>query len=232
LRRADGDSKTRNVPGPMKALFPRWSNLAIRLGLAVLLGGAAATIVGLMIYMRTPFGTGQFFWVDQPVEFDHRHHVIDDEIDCRYCHTTVETAPTAGYPSTEVCMGCHNQVWNQSAMLEPVRRSWFSGEPIPWNRVTKLPDHVYFDHSIHVSKGVGCVKCHGRVDEMGRVYQAMPLTMGFCLDCHRNPGPNLRPRDKVTDMTWRPEGDPAALARDLTAQYQVQSRTYCSACHR
>lgn len=216
----------------MPALYPRWSNTAVRLTLVALLGGVASLVVGPMIYMRTPFATGQQFAVDQPVEFDHRHHAVDDEIDCRYCHQTVERAASAGYPATEVCMGCHGQVWNQSAMLEPVRRSFFSGEPIPWNRVHKLPDHVYFNHSIHVSKGVGCVSCHGRVDQMARVYQDKPLTMGWCLECHRDPAPNLRPREHVTDMSWQPTGDPVALGKQLAQQYQVQSRTHCSACHR
>lgn len=216
----------------MAALFPQWSNTAIRLGLLALLGGVLSIPVGAITYLRTPFGTGQYFPPDQPVQFDHRHHVRDDGIDCRYCHQSVESSAYAGIPATEVCMNCHNQVWSDSPMLEPVRRSYFSQKPMPWNRVHQLPDFVYFNHSIHVNKGVGCVECHGRVDQMASVYQAMPLTMGWCLDCHRNPEPHLRPKDKVTQMDWEPEEDRATLGEKLAAEYEVRRLTNCTTCHR
>jgi cytochrome c7-like protein len=170
----------------MSALFPRWSNTAFRLCIATLSGGAIAGLVGLMIYVRTPWNTEQYAAVDQPVMFDHRHHVIDDQIDCIYCHANAEISDYAGVPATEVCMGCHAQIWNESPLLETVRRSYFSGKPIPWNRVHDLPDFVYFNHAVHVSGGVGCVACHGRVDEMSRVYKVNSLNMGFCLDCHQH----------------------------------------------
>jgi hypothetical protein len=216
----------------MPALFPQWSNTAARL----VLGGLVLTAIGLpgalVVWMRTPYVTGEGYEVVQPVEFDHRHHVADDGLDCRYCHTTVERSPFASVPPTATCMNCHNQVWNDSPLLEPVRRSAFSGEPIQWRRVHDLPDFVYFDHSIHVSKGVGCVTCHGRVDEMPYIRQVQPLTMAWCLACHRDPAPNLRPRDQITSMTWQPAGDREALAAELAEEYGVRKLTNCTACHR
>jgi hypothetical protein len=216
----------------MAALFPPWSSTALRLGVA----GLVVTVLGiptaLCIYVRTPYVTNQGFNVVQPVMFDHRHHVADDGIDCRYCHSSVESAPYAGIPPTATCMNCHNQVWNQSAMLEPVRRSWFTGQPIAWKRVHQLPDFVYFNHSIHVTRGIGCVTCHGRVDQMAQVYQVQPLTMGWCLGCHREPGPNLRPREQITSMLWQPDGDAAELAARLERSYGSRKLTNCTTCHR
>jgi hypothetical protein len=208
--------------GRMDALFPEWSNTAIRIALGALVALLVAIPAGLMAYMRSPFGQDRNYAVDQPVEFDHRHHVRDDGIDCRFCHTGAERSPHAGIPSTSVCMGCHSQVWNDSPMLEPVRRAWFSGEAIPWNRVHDLPDFVYFDHSVHVTNGVGCESCHGRVDLMARVEQRKPLTMGWCLECHRDPEPHLRPDEAITTMGWN--GPPAR--RD------VRRLTHCTTCHR
>jgi hypothetical protein len=200
--------------------------------LVLLVAGAAGTVSGLMLYWRTPYGTGQQEQVAQPVQFDHRHHVQDDLIDCRYCHTTVESAPSAGIPSTELCLGCHAQVWNKSPLLDLVRASYYANEPIPWVRVHRLPDFVYFNHAVHVNKGVGCVECHGRVDLMPAIQQDQPLTMGWCMDCHRNPFPRLRPLDQVTSTTWQPEGDPEELGRELAKQNNVRSRTDCYTCHR
>lgn len=169
----------------MAQLFSGWSNTALRLALAGVVCGGAAAIAAPLVFMRTPFNTGQHYPVDQPVPFDHRHHVQDDGIECRYCHNTVERSASAGVPATELCMGCHSQVWRDSPMLEPVRRSYYSGQPIPWNRVHALPGFVYFDHSIHVNHGIDCASCHGRVDQMANVEQASPLNMAWCLDCHR-----------------------------------------------
>src|SRR5262249_39620084 len=152
------------------------------------------------VYVRTPYSDNREFPVDQPMQFDHRHHVKDDGIDCRYCHGDAERSSYAGIPATEVCMGCHSEVWSGSPMLEPLRRSWFSGKPIPWNRVHKLPDFVYFNHAVHLKKGVGCASCHGRVDQMALAYPVFSLTMGWCLDCHRNPAPHLRPPEEITNM--------------------------------
>jgi hypothetical protein len=174
-----------DYPHLVAALYPPWSNTVLRLGLALVALGAVAVPVSLMAYVRSPWNTEQNQAIDQPVEFDHRHHVADDHIDCLYCHSGAEKSRSAGVPSTEVCMGCHSQIWNESPLLEKVRRSYFSGKPLPWNRVHELADFVYFDHSVHVQRGVGCVSCHGQVDEMSRVGKAAPLNMQWCLGCHR-----------------------------------------------
>ena len=215
----------------MPRLFPRWSDTAFRLALIGLVIAGTTAIAGPMIFMRTPYNTGQHYSVDQPVQFDHRHHVKDDGIDCRYCHRDVERSAWAGVPSTDVCMGCHNQVWRDSPMLEPVRRAWFSGQPIPWNRVHQLPQFVYFDHSVHVNHGIGCVSCHSRVDGMALTEQGQPLTMGWCLSCHRSPERNLRPLDKITDLNWQPPSDPA-YGKQLANQYGTRKLDHCTACHR
>jgi len=216
----------------MSALFSPKSDGTFRLVLAVVLLGAAGTIGGLMIFQRTPYGTGQAHEITQPVQFDHRHHVKDDLIDCRYCHSSVEKAASAGIPSTELCLNCHSQVWNKSPLLDVVRASWFKNQPIVWTRVHNLPDFVYFNHSIHVNKGVGCVECHGRVDRMPTMQQVQPLTMGWCLDCHRDPNPRLRPVEEITNMNWKPEGDPVALGQELAKKYDVKPRVTCYTCHR
>ena len=213
-------------------LFSRGVDTVFR----TIIGGAAAAIVGvpllLMWWVRTPYVTGQFDPLTQPVAFDHRHHVVDDGIDCLYCHTDAERSPYAGVPSTETCMNCHDQIWNRSPLLNVVWRSHADGAPIAWQRVNMLPDFVYFNHGIHVSKGVGCETCHGRIDRMARIYQAAPLTMGWCLDCHRHPEQYLRPRSEVTTMGYTPIGRQADVGRRLMAAYNVRSRTYCTACHR
>ena len=170
--------------------------------------------------------------IEQPVEFDHRHHTQDDGIDCRYCHNTVTRTEYAGIPSTALCMGCHSQIWNDSPLLEPVRRSYFSNTPIPYKRVYNLPDFVYFNHAIHSQKGVGCVSCHGRVDQMGRVYQVPSLTMSWCLDCHRNPEQHLRPLSAITSMTWTAGDSQAELGAALRTVLDVDPLVNCTACHR
>jgi cytochrome c7-like protein len=213
------------------ALFPPSTNTAIRVALfCLLLSVVSALLLGL-VYARSPLYTGQNEPVVQPIEFDHRHHVADDGIDCRYCHATVDRAASAGYPSSEVCLNCHAQIWNKSPLLDPIRRSFFTDRPLEWKRVHALPDHVYFNHAIHVNKGVGCVTCHGRVDRMPEVMRVAPLTMGWCLDCHRDPIPNLRPRDRITDLAWQP-GDPLATGRAVAAANPVHTRTSCTTCHR
>jgi hypothetical protein len=218
----------------MSLLFPRWTNTLAR----VMLVAIAATVTGvlglLFLYVRSPYFTQQGNPVEQPVEFDHRHHVGDDAIDCRYCHTSVETAASAGYPSTSTCMNCHGQIWNRSPLLNPVRRAYFTDRPIPWNRVHRLPDFVYFNHSIHVRQGIGCVSCHGRMDQSARVAQDQPLTMSWCLECHREPERFLRPREFITSMTWTPppSTDQLTLGQELKKSYDVRTRTSCTACHR
>jgi hypothetical protein len=215
-----------------KPLFPKWSNAVLWSAM----GLAGLTLVGvptlLMVFTRTPYFTGEEEPLLQPVKFDHRHHARDDAIACVYCHDTVETSAYAGVPPTSTCMGCHSQIWTKSPELALVRTSYFERKPIRWARVNNLPDHVFFDHSIHVAKGVGCVTCHGRVDLMGQVYQATPLLMSWCLDCHREPAKFLRPRERVTDMAWRPEGVQLELGRELVRRYGVDPKTDCTGCHR
>lgn len=216
----------------MAAVFPPWSNTAIRVGIAVVLLGAVSAIAAPMIYVRTTWNTTRTEALPQPVQFDHRHHVQDDAIDCRFCHNMVERSPTAGMPSSGKCMGCHSQVWNDSPLLEEVRNSYFSGLPIRWRRVHNVPDFVYFNHAIHVNKGVGCVTCHGRVDRMGAVYQAVPLTMQWCLTCHRQPEPNLRPLSEITSMEWTPGEAGPAIGEAVARELGVKRLTTCTTCHR
>lgn len=198
------------------ALFPRWTNTVARASAAVAALAPVVLLSLLWVLQRTPWITNEGVQVEQPVQFDHRHHVRDEGIDCRYCHTTVESSATAGIPSTQICMSCHAQVWNKSELLAPVRAAYFEDKPLQWQRVHDLPDFVYFNHSIHVNKGVGCVTCHGRVDEMPIIQQGAPLTMGWCLSCHRDPGPNLRPKEFITSMTWSPDETVKANAPKIT----------------
>jgi hypothetical protein len=214
---------------PESRLFAPWSNTVLWIALVgvFLLGGTA--VAAPMLWVRTPYVTGEGQQIDQPVKFDHRHHVRDDGIGCLYCHENAERTPYAGVPATSRCMGCHAQVWTGSPELALVRASFFDGRPIPWRRVNSLPKFVFFDHSVHLAKGVGCVECHGRVDRMAEVTQAHDLTMSWCLDCHRDPVPHLRPPDRVTDMEYEPTPDERRAVADRLA---VRSLTYCSTCHR
>jgi len=182
--------------------------------------------------LRSAYATGQGVVQKQPVPFSHDHHVAGLGIDCRYCHTTVENSAFAGIPPTETCMNCHRQIWTNADLLEPVRESYRSGTPIVWNRVNDLPDYVYFNHAIHVAKGIGCAECHGQVDEMPLMRQTASLQMEWCLDCHRDPGKRLRPRAEVFNMKWRPPADAAAMQARLVREYDVKSLTSCSVCHR
>jgi hypothetical protein len=183
---------------------------------------------------RSQYVTGQSITYRQPVPFSHEHHVGGLGLDCRYCHTSVETSAFAGMPPTRTCMTCHSQLYTNAEMLAPVRRSLAEGKPIHWTRVNRLPAYVYFDHSVHVANGIGCTTCHGKVDEMPLMRQAAPLTMGWCLACHRDPKPYLRPRDQVFSMRWKPPKDQAAKARKLLVQYHIDTEhlTDCSRCHR
>jgi len=168
----------------------------------------------------------------QPVPFSHEHHVGRLGIDCRYCHTSVEESSFAGVPPTKTCMHCHSQMWVGSEMLAPVRASYENGESIPWQRVHDLPDFVYFNHSIHINKGVGCVTCHGQVDQMPLTWQVQSLQMRWCLDCHRHPEKFVRPREEVFSMNWKPPKDQTVLGKELVEKYQIKSLTSCSTCHR
>ena len=168
----------------------------------------------------------------QPVPFSHQHHVGSAHIDCRYCHTAVETSAFAGMPPTEICMQCHSQIWSESPLLEPVRASFRSDHPLEWTRVHNLPRFTYFDHSIHVDKGVGCSTCHGQVDQMQTTFAVNTMYMEWCLDCHRHPERYVRPRDQVFSMEYTPPPDQIALGKRLVREYHIQSLTSCSTCHR
>jgi hypothetical protein len=183
---------------------------------------------------RSSYTTGQDVVRPQPVQFSHEHHVAGLGIDCRYCHTTVETAAFAGIPPTSTCHGCHQIIWADSPALEPVRESFRTGVPIRWTRVNDLPDFTYFNHSIHVAKGVGCDACHGPVQRMELMRQATSLKMEWCLSCHRDPAPHLRPREAVFDTDYEAE-DQAAEGARLAAAHQIRGSfelTNCSVCHR
>ena len=178
-------------------------------------------------YVNIPF--------HQPVPFSHKHHVAEDGIDCRYCHTSVEKSSFAGVPPTETCMTCHSQIWTDSPMLAPVRASLATNTPLKWNRVHDLPDFAYFNHSIHISKGIGCSTCHGRVDQMPLTRKVETLYMKWCLDCHRNPQKYVRPRDKIYDMAWKPAEDRHGEGERLIREYRIDTSgrlTNCSTCHR
>lgn len=199
----------------------------------------AVTVVGIVLVgggiVWSDYLTGlHAYRRDQPVPFSHKHHVGGLGIDCRYCHTTAETTATAGFPPTDTCMTCHSQIWTGTPMLAPVRRSLADGKPLQWTWVNKLPEFVYFNHSIHVRKGVACESCHGRVDEMPLMQRAEPFLMAWCLDCHRDPRTRIRPREHVFDMGWSPPDDRDALGRRLIADYHINvgNLTHCSICHR
>jgi Cytochrome c7 and related cytochrome c len=184
---------------------------------------------------RSAYSTQQDVARAQPIQFSHKHHVGDEAIDCRYCHTSVENSAFAGIPPTKTCMNCHSQLYVDSPYLEPVRESFRSGKPIEWNRVHKLADFVYFNHSIHINKGVGCQTCHGQVDQMPLMRQVATLQMEWCLDCHRQPERYLRPRQYVFSMTWQPPANQLEEGRKLAAEYHVRppaALTSCSTCHR
>jgi hypothetical protein len=213
------------VFGPSATSVARFTLIGGIFGLGLLFGA-------LELYVRSPYVTAVGQPVEQPVPFSHKHHVTDDGIDCRYCHTTVETSAFAGMPATQTCMNCHSEIWAQSPTLEPVRQSFASGIAIDWNRVDNLPGFVYFDHSIHVQKGVGCSTCHGRVDQMPLTFKTQSMQMSWCIDCHQNPQNFLRPTDQVFNMAWQPPANQDQLGLDLMAAYHVQSKIACSTCHR
>lgn len=192
-------------------------------------------VVVLFAYGATPRATDVGYMPTQPVAYSHALHAGDLGIDCRYCHNTVEETAAAAIPPTQTCMNCHTNILPDSPKLTWLLSQHASGEPVAWVRVHDLPDYVYFNHSAHVRRGVGCEACHGRVDKMETVYRAERLSMGWCLDCHRNPEPNLRPLDQITRMGWVPNEDPVALGRRLREQYNIRPAQYltsCSVCHR
>jgi hypothetical protein len=212
-------------------MFPKWLD-ALRPLLLFVLAGAPAFVLFLAYYGFWPSTRTQGYMPRQPVPYSHELHVGQLGMDCRYCHTGVESAAAASIPPTATCMNCHTAIWPESAPLQPVRNSYATGEPVPWLRVHDLPDFVYFNHSAHVTRGVGCVTCHGRIDKMQEVYQAEPISMGWCLDCHRDPAPRLRPVEFATSMDWVPNEDPATFGARLAEANNINPPTDCSTCHR
>jgi hypothetical protein len=186
---------------------------------------------------RSAYATGVEVAVDQPVPFSHQHHVGGLGIDCRYCHTSVEDSSFAGIPPTKTCMNCHSQIWANNSTLKPVRESYRDNRSIAWNRVHNLADFVYFNHGIHVHKGIGCSTCHGRVDQMPLTWKANTLYMEWCLDCHRHPEGQVRPREEIFNMEWVPPPDQVERGWKLLESYKIDGRTIkrltdCSTCHR
>jgi hypothetical protein len=216
----------------MSQIFHRSTNTIARVSIF----GAAFIVAGLLGLFdevnRSPWVTQARVARDQPIQFSHERHVAGNGIDCRYCHTSVEESSFAGIPPTKTCMNCHSEIFSDSPFLEPVRQSFRSDRSIEWTRVHDLPDFVYFNHSIHVNKGVGCTTCHGQVDRMPLMWQEKSLQMEWCLDCHRNPERYVRPRSAVFSVDYATPSNQLELGRRLVAQYHIQKLTSCSTCHR
>ena len=202
--------------------------------LSIVFGGvlAGAALLGILQIGRSPYVTRAQETREQPVPFSHKHHVSGLGIDCRYCHTSVETSAFAGIPPTKTCMTCHSQIWADSPMLEPVRESYRTDESIEWLRLHDLADFVYFNHSIHVKKGIGCDTCHGPVNDMPLMWKEKTLQMEWCLECHREPERFVRPREEVFNYEWVPPTDQLTLGRELVEKYDIQRLDNCSVCHR
>ena len=217
----------------MAQAFRRSSNTFFRLSLWGLFVGPFALLFLASAFNWSSYITRAGVHREQPVPFSHMHHVGELGIDCRYCHTSVETSSYAGLPPTKTCMTCHSQVWKDAPVLEPVRESWRTGQPIAWNRVNDLPDFVYFNHSIHVAKGMGCVSCHGRMDKMPLTYKPQQFFMKFCLNCHRHAEKYIRPRSEIFNLAYEPT--PEQQAKDgprLVKAYGVRQMITCYTCHR
>ena len=216
----------------MAQIFHRSTNTISRLSIYGALFLAAAGVYALYVFAGSPYVTDVNEAKDQPVPFSHRHHAGELGIDCRYCHTAVENSSDAGMPPTRTCMTCHSQIWVGSPMLEPVRSSYRDDKSIQWSRVNAVPDFVYFNHSIHIAKGVGCTTCHGPMGDMPLTWRANSLLMGWCLDCHRAPENFVRPRDQVFNVNYQPPSNQHAMGRILVKDYKIKSLTNCTTCHR
>ena len=218
----------------MAQVFRPRANTICRVSLIVILLGVVVGTCVTYGLLRSPYHTEVGLVQEQPVPFSHEHHVAGLGLDCRFCHTSVESSSFAGMPSTQTCMQCHSQVWTNAALLEPVRASWRTGVAIHWTRVHDVPDYAYFNHSIHVNKGVGCSTCHGRVDEMPLMRKNATLFMKWCVDCHRDPASVLRPRSEVFNIAWQPPADQRELGLELIKENHVRTEglTDCITCHR
>jgi Zn ribbon nucleic-acid-binding protein len=216
----------------MAQTFHRSTNTISRVSIFGAVFVAAIGVFLLLEFNRSAYMTQTGIPREQSVPFSHKHHVNGLGIDCRYCHTSVEEADFAGIPPTHTCMTCHSQIWKDSPMLQPVRESYRTGQPLEWTRVHDLPGFVYFNHSIHVHQGVGCVTCHGQVDQMPLVWKENSLNMEWCLECHRQPERFVRPREHVFNLHWQPEENQLALGRRLVSEYGIDRPTDCYVCHR
>ena len=220
----------------MAQFFRKSANNIARISMVglVLIGGLVFAAYTQLA--RSSYLTGQFVERQQPVQFSHKHHSGDDGIDCRYCHSTVETTASAGMPPTQTCMNCHSQLWSDSPYLEPVRASYRDNKPLEWRKVHDLPEFVYFNHSIHVNKGVGCSSCHGDIANMPAVYQQNTLQMEWCLSCHRNPTPNIRPKAEIFNTSWDAHDITPTQQKEVDEKVKTlrntQMLTSCSTCHR
>lgn len=210
-------------------IFPRELNY-LPIALAVVAGVLGATVFVLFWFYFTPSNTQVGYTPNQPVPYSHRLHSGELGMDCRYCHSQIEQSHEAAVPPTQTCMGCHSIVHTESEKLAPVRESWETDESIAWIRVHQIPDHAYFNHSAHLSAGVGCTSCHGRIDQMEVVGVQEPIAMQWCMNCHRNPDEHIRPPSEVTNMSWEP--DEAWLARRDEVVSNLNPPLNCSGCHR
>lgn len=215
----------------MPQIFPKTIDFFTKLGGAILLMSVLGG-VALAYYLMSPAVLDTGYQPTQPVPYSHKLHAGNMGMDCLYCHTTVDKAAHAAIPSSETCMNCHHKVKEKSALLAPVREAYETGKPLEWVKVHSLPDYVYFNHSAHVTVGVSCVSCHGRVDQMAEVKQVEPLSMAWCLDCHRNPASRIRPPEFVTKLDWQPQGDPAAYGAQVIKAKGINPPQSCSGCHR
>ncbi len=237
-REDQGDRPDTPEDGASWFRFPPWANYLVPAG--VLLAIGVLTYIPLLLSLAlSPVTTDVGYQPKQPVPFSHKVHAGDLKIDCRYCHSTVEQTAFAAVPPTQTCMNCHAAIKAESPLLEPVRSSYTDGTAVAWVKVHDLPDFVYFNHSAHINQGIGCATCHGRIDQMEEVWQSQPVSMGWCLNCHRAPEQHLRPRDQITRMDW----DPLAMAgraqselgSALKTSLHIQSMetmTSCTTCHR
>jgi hypothetical protein len=219
----------------MSQIFGRTSDMTLRACLALVALALPCAMIAGVAGFSTSYVSNLHTTPSQPIPFSHEHHVGQLRIDCRYCHTSVERSSFAGMPSTKICMNCHSQIWNKSVMLEPVRASYRTGRPIEWQRVTNTPGFVYFDHRIHIHKGMGCTTCHGQLDTMPITRQASSLLMEWCIDCHRHPEKFIRPKDEVFNVAYAAPENASELGRQLVNEYGIRSShelTSCSECHR
>ncbi|MCK5076846.1 MAG: cytochrome c3 family protein [Calditrichia bacterium] len=215
----------------MAQIFPKWTNKA-PLVVVIFIMAVFIAVIGFIWYYGSPEYTDVGYKPKQPIDYSHKMHVGEIGMDCRYCHTGVETSPAASIPPTQTCMNCHTLVKSDSKKLKLLRQSWAEGKPLEWIRIHNLPDYSYFDHSAHLTAGVGCESCHGNIAEMEVVEQKKPLSMSWCLDCHRNPEKHIRPMDQLTVMNWKQTYEQLVLARATIKDKKITPPLNCSGCHR